>query len=792
MRKGKVRIGGSRRKIILPARLVDKNEVELSRNFRLKGSLLLFVLPLLFVLASLDGHSQFSERTPAGMHGKKTITAIRTDLPVVVDGNLNEPAWHEAQVSSGFIQKEPLEGEPSTERTEFRILYNTTTLYIGVICYDSDPEAILATEQRRDNRLESDDTITLVLDTFHDHRNAFLFRTNALGTQYDAQITDEGNGVSTLTLEEENLSTQYDALIANEGIIEPGNNVNGSWNEKWEVASQVNELGWTAEFAIPFNSLRMNGKDNQVWALDLERVIRRKNEFVYWNSFERGFNLEHISQGGHLEGLENIELGRRWRVKPFLLGGFTQSSAPSGSTFRNASAWGMEVLKYRITPSLTADLTWKTDFAEGEIDRLKVNLSRFPILFPEKREFFQEEAGIFDFGNVDREKTRELQLFHSRRIGLTPSTKAAVPIRGGGRITGKLQGFTLGLLNVQTGAQPSEGIPASNYGVLRVKRDVLSRSTVGAFLINREEAGSGDFNRIYGVDGKFVFRKHFTIDGFLGKSAEPSSVEDNWVAGANANWNSDFLLVGMEYLSIDPNFRDDVGYIRRGDIRRFSPSLAIRPRPNIRGIRQIEISGRWDYVVNQKNRLAERADQYAVQVAFQNGDSFRIVPFQHSFDRVQKRTQIKGIRIPAGDYSWNSYTVRYQRDKKRQFAGSLSFVHSYGYYAGNLYQWSFSPILKLSKSLSADVNYKISALTLPGGASIDHTVDASINYAFTKQWLTSTILQYQQGSSLPGLHFRLNYIIRPGSDLFLIYNETRAVVGENRTLLAKFTYSFDF
>jgi len=181
-----------------------------------------------------------------------------------------------------------------------------------------------------------------------------------------------------------------------------------------------------------------------------------------------------------------------------------------------------------------------------------------------------------------------------------------------------------------------------------------------------------------------------------------------------------------------------------------------------------------------------------VQVAFQNGDSFRIVPFQHSFDRVQKRTQIKGIRIPAGDYSWNSYTVRYQRDKKRQFAGSLSFVHSYGYYAGNLYQWSFSPILKLSKSLSADVNYKISALTLPGGASTDHTVDSSINYAFNKQWLTSTILQYQQGSSLPGLHFRLNYIIRPGSDLFLIYNETRAVVGENRTLLAKFTYSFDF
>ena len=305
------------------------------------------------------------------------------------------------------------------------------------------------------------------------------------------------------------------------------------------------------------------------------------------------------------------------------------------------------------------------------------------------------------------------------RSACRPAEEPRCLLRAGGRITGKLQGFTLGLLNVQTEGLPSEGIPASNYGVLRVKRDVLSRSTVGAFLGSREKARSSDFNRVYGMDGKFIFRKYFTIDGFLAKSAEPGGVEENWVASANAKWDSDFLLVGMEYLSIDPNFRDDLGYIRRRDIRRFTPSLEFRPRPGIRWIRQIEFSGRWDYVVNQKNRLAERIDKYKFQITFQSGDALRIIPFQHSFDRVDRRSRIKGIRIPAGDYAWNSYSVRFQGFRKRKFAGSVSFTHSFGYYEGNLYKWSISPVLKLNKSLSVNVSYKISDLTLPGGSSVN-------------------------------------------------------------------------
>ena len=462
------------------------------RNCNRHQKFLVF-LPLWFVLASSPGRAQEILRLPPeGTHGKRSITAVRTETPVVLDGIPDEPAWQEAPLSLGFVQKDPHEGEPSTERTEFRVVYTATTLYIGIICYDSGADEIRATERRRDNNLENDDTVSIVLDTFHDHRNAFLFRTNPLGAQYDALITDEGN------------------------------DLNENWDETWDVAAQMNPVGWTAEFAIPFKSLRLSENEEQTWGIDLERVIRRKNEQTYWNGFHRGFNLENLSQAGHLGGLENIETGLRLRIKPFTVGGFQHSANPNDSTFQNTSDFGMEVMKYRITPSLTADVTWNTDFAETEVDEQQVDLERFPLFFPEKREFFQEGAGIFDFGVANQEARRELRLFHSRRIGLSPR-RQEVPILAGGRITGKLQGFTAGMLNIQTEALPSENTPVSNYSVLRVKRDVLSRSTVGGFLLNREMAGSSDYNRIYGMDGKFVFRRYLTFDGFLAKSRRARS-----------------------------------------------------------------------------------------------------------------------------------------------------------------------------------------------------------------------------------------------------------------------------
>jgi len=577
---------------------------------------------------------------------------VRTELPVMIDGNLDEPPWQEAEVALGFLQRDPREGEPSTERTEFRVLYTPTTLYVGVICYDSDAGGILATERRRDNTLENDDTIAFVLDTFHDHRNAFLFRTNPLGAQYDALITDEGR------------------------------TVNQEWDEKWDVVSRITPAGWIAEFAIPFKSLRVYEENGAGWGLDLERVIRRKNEFSYWNSYRRGFKLESVSQAGHLDGLDNVLTGLRLRVKPYLLGGFSRFSDDSRSVTRNASDAGIEVLKYRITPSLTADLTWRTDFAQTEVDDQQVNLDRFPLFFPEKREFFQEGAGVYDFGITRAEGPNPaFKLFHSRQIGLSPG-RQPVPIVAGGRITGRLQGLTLGLLNVQTEALPSEGIPASNYGVVRVKRDVLARSTVGGFVMTRELGGSRDFNRVYGADVNFVFFRYFTMEALLGKSSSglpqnprsPGAKGNNWVSTGNIGWNSDFLQAAATWIVVDPEFRNDLGFVPRKNMRQITPQFALRPRPASDLIRRINISYRGDYIMNQRNELETRVNHYILGFEFESGDQFNWTPHTRLERLIVPFRLRPGVVIPPGTYSWWYNSMRYNGNPARKLARAISQV----------------------------------------------------------------------------------------------------------------------
>ena len=782
---------------------VERLRLAFVRNFDLRSWLIRIVLSLVSGLTASSASAQINPQSTTGTHGTRSVQAARTDPPLVLDGSLDEPAWQQARISQEFVQKDPQEGELSTERTEFRIVYTATTLYIGVICYDSTVGGIVAAERRRDNELENDDRLSIVLDTFHDHRNAFLFRTNPLGTQYDALITDEGNSV------------------------------NANWDEKWDVVSRITPEGWTAEFAIPFKSLRVSEQNGRGWGLDLERVIRRKNESSYWNGYRRGFQLANVSQAGHLDGLENIESGLRLRVKPFAVAGFRQASDGSRSTFRNASDIGIEVMKYRITPSLTADVTVNTDFAQTEVDDQQVNLDRFPLFFPEKREFFQEGAGVYEIGRLQSVPFRTgLRLFHSRTIGLSPKRRI-VPITAGGRVTGKLRGFTLGMLNVQTeelaeafddqtGERVEERIPASNYSVLRVKRDVLARSSIGGFLLNREIAGSRDFNRVYGVDANFVFFRHFSIGGLLGKSSSPGIERDNWVSSGAVGCNSDFLVWGTSWTVVDPEFRNDMGFVPRQNFRQLSPTLSFQPRPNSRLVRQLNFAFRANYSMNQKNVLETKQNAYEFEIHFQDGGVFGWVPHTY-FDRPpEKGFRIRpGIVIPEGPTGWWSNVLRYRSNRAKRFSGEFRWEQNYGYYGGGSLnelrfegrlrvneQFSVEPLYELNKASLHAGNYTDDQGNVPqrNGAFTDHVLNTRINYNFNNQWLTSTILQYNNADSFWGFNFRLNYIFRPGDDLFLVYNEGRRALFDldghpitgvfdgrkDRSLQLKLTYSFDY
>ena len=385
------------------------------------------------------------------------IIATTVEEAPVIDGRLDDPVWQGVPGASEFYQKEPVEGEAATEATTVHILYDRAYLYIGVELLDSDPVQIRASELQRDSTLDNDDSFTVAVDSFHDHRNAFVFRLNALGIRYDALIQEESK------------------------------NLDRAWDEQWTAAAVRTDQGWSAEFSIPFKILRFSGAEEQVWGINFERVIKRKNESVYWSGWDRDFGFNNISQAGHLEGLTEIRQAERLRIRPYLLAGVQSFNATSSPQTKGLWEAGIDDLKYAVTSNLTADLAFNPDFRQVEVDAQQVNLTRFSLFFREKRQFFIEGAdslrmglGLLHFGPSPAE------LFHSRRIGLSD---AGEPIRilAGGKLTGKIGEYNLGFLNVQT--HDDQGQPGENFTLARFRREMLGRSYVGGIFTNRQGGG---------------------------------------------------------------------------------------------------------------------------------------------------------------------------------------------------------------------------------------------------------------------------------------------------------------
>ena len=461
--------------------------------------------------------------------------------PPLIDGLLDDGVWEDAPLITGFRQKEPVEGQPASERTRVRIVYDDATLYIGVEALDLNPSQILATELRRDNTLESDDSFSVLLDTFHDHRNAFLFRVNPQGTRFDGLIRNESRRVSS------------------------------DWDEQWIVAASITDTEWSAEFSIPFKILRLTGDAEQTWGLNFERVIKRKNELVYWTGWDRNYVFTDVSQAGHLEGLSDMTQAERLRFRPYVVAGVERLDAvslPTGSDV--VGAVGIDDLKFAVTSNVTADLAVNPDFAQTEIDDQRVNLTRFSLFFPERRQFFIEGAdslrmgiGLLHFGPPP------LELFYSRRIGLS-SSGAPISITAGGKITGKVRGFDLGVIDVRTDESASQ--PGQNFGAARIRKDLLGRSYVGAVVTSR--TGGGADNQVVAVDARFVLKEHLNIGALLGRSFDPGVDGDDWVRHAGAEWRSDLIDLGATYLEIGPSFNPGIGFVRRREMRPRADSIS--------------------------------------------------------------------------------------------------------------------------------------------------------------------------------------------------------------------------
>ncbi len=700
-----------------------------------------------------------SNAPAAQLPSTKRTSAVRTGSPMRVDGVLDELEWQDADPVSDFLQRDPREGEPASQRTVARILYDDETLFLSFMLYDDDPSSILASDLRRDSSMASDDTIEVVLDTFHDNRNGFIFRVNALGTKYDALLRNEGQ-------------------------------VNVDWDEQWDVAARITGEGWVVEMAIPFRALRYD-TGASTWGIDFQRQIRRSNEEVAWSNNRRGFRFTNISQAGDLTGLYDLRLAQRFRLTPYVAGGtaqFNQSDVPYADSTGDV---GIDNFRVQITPNLTADVTVNTDFAQVEDDSERVNLSRFSLFFPEKREFFLESAENFSFGSGGGYGGPSLSLFNSRNIGLVSGE--AVPIKYGAKMTGKVGGTNLGVMNVQTGDSEFGG--GENYTAVRAKQDILERSTIGGIFTNVQSGA--EYNRVVGFDANFRFLDHMRVSGFAARVDDNRMDDSAWSSSFAAEWNSDRWELGGSYLRVAPDFDSDLGFIRRTDIVRRGIKGGWNPRPEWGGIRQIRIGASFDYLTDTEGELQGHEQGADINLRLESGDSI-FLSVDRELDRVDRSFRVgPGIVIPAGDYSMTNFRTFLSTYSARTISGRVS-VSGGDYFGGTRYSLSPSGTFRFNENFSLSPRYTYNAVDLPGGAFETHTVSLRAAYNFDEHWLTSTLVQYNSLSGRMSVFARLNYVYRGGYDnVFLVYKQTRMFEGvynglDDRALLAKMTYSFDF
>jgi hypothetical protein len=684
----------------------------------------------------------------------ETFRAMALRIPegqsVRIDGRLDEEVWQMAPVNGGFYQREPRFAMPVSERTEFRILYDDRAIYFGFWCYDSNPSGIIASELKRDANLGKGDQIKIAIDTFNDKRNSYAFFTNPLGAYKDANASENGRVLN------------YD------------------WNGVWEVATIVDDRGWFAEFRIPFSQLRFRTVEGESrWGLNISRIIRRKNEDAYWVPFPREWGLTgmlRMGNAGHIAGLQDLRSRRRLEFVPFVTPTATRDVAAGVPTAGNADI-GFD-LRVGLTGEFTADLTYNTDFAQVEADQEVVNLTRFSLFFPEKRQFFTESGAIFDYGRATATGGSSagsgpglLSLFYSRRIGLVDGQE--VPLIGGGKITGRAGPYALGVINITT--DDADAGPGANFTAIRVKRSVLSRSSIGAILLN-SQGGLSDHHRSVGVDGGFLFGRNLSVTGLLAATTTADAPEGSAPASgsslagvADILWQSDRFSYGATYTDIGERFNAEMGFVPRVDVRHTRAVAGWTPRPRWRGVRQLQFEAATDYFENHAGQVESRT--HTVEGVLQRQDSSRAsVSVTRDHDVLTQPFATGGTRVDPGAYDWTTTSVGFNTNQSRRVYGG-STLQLGGYYGGDKQTLRSNLSFLLGKTLLFEPNYTRNRITLPHRAPYTtNVVNFRVSHSFSPDIYWKAFFQYNDDRRTSNLNLLFWYVYRPGSDLYVVYN----------------------
>ena len=732
--------------------------------------------------------------------GRTTVRAIRLDEGIRLDGVLDEAVYETAPAITGFIQQVPDIGAPATERTEAWIMFDDTNVYVAGRLHESVPESQwVANEMRRDtSQLRQNDTFTAFFDTFYDRRNGFNFYTNPLGARADQQFTNEGNP-------------------------------NADWNPVWDVRTGRFDGGWTVEMEIPFKTLRYRSDPPHIWGIQLRRAIRRKNEWVYLTRLpisagggSGSAGIFRVSAAGTLVGLEPPPASRNIEIKPYAIGGVTTDLTASPSIVDEGSGDAGIDVKYGITQNLTADFTYNTDFAQVEVDERQVNLTRFPLFFPEKREFFLEGRGIFGFarGGVTGRfggpgggpsggifgDVNVPQLFYSRKIGLEEGR--VVPIVGGARVTGKIGQFDVGALNIHAGDEMVSRSDPTNFTVVRLRRDLLRRSSVGAMFTNRSVSRvAPGSSQAYGIDGTFAFFENVSLITYVAQTRLPSPE----YRGKDLSYQGKFEYAAdrygfqVDHLVVEDNFLPEVGFLRRDNFRRTYSAARFSPRPrSIESVRQFSLEGSFDYILTaDENQLETRQAIVAFQTEFESSDRLTFRATDNYELLVRPFTPPgSGFSIPVGGYGFRDGEVSYSIGQQRRVNGTVAV--RYGEYFGGdltsveLRQGRIAVLPQMSVEPTISFNW----VDTPYGEFQTNLAVTRVNYAFNPRMFFSGLLQYNSASNSFGSNLRLRWEYSPGSELFVVYTDDRDVTGglrpdrgwdlRNRGFVVKFNRLFRF
>jgi hypothetical protein len=740
-----------------------------------------FLLPLLCFSSSLfHAQSQPHPQTKEGQIGSReplrTAQATRVARGPKLDGTLDDTLWQQATPIANFLQREPYEGQAPSEKTEVRILYTKHEVYFGITCYDSDPKGIVATELRRDVSQDLDDYFEIIIDSSHDRRNAYVFQINPLGTQRDALVTEEQRS-------------------------DNGDGDSG-WDGVWTSEARVTGQGWTATVSIPFSTLNFMQSRDVVWGINFKRFIRRKNEEDIWSGWRRVHGATRISQAGELHGISDIGSGRLFVVKPYGLVGFTHLPASAAGTGLTPGTSGLYTggvdAKLGLRSNLVANLTANTDFADADVDTQQFNLTPYPLFFPEKRQFFLENAGVFNFplGGDSGDL-----LFFSRQIGIDPVTGIEVPVNAGAKVTGSLGKFELGVMDADTRELGPN--PSANYAVARVKRSLWAGSYIGVMGIDKRSGNTiDDYNQTSGADTRLVFFKNLIVNAYAAQTRTPGVSSGQTDVGAGLDYQANWLELFAQHRKVGPNFNPEVGFLERTDCICDYLDINFKWRPKLRGVRELNFEGFIFHAPDTRHVLQTQEWQGTFRIEFNNGSYSDDDIVDVFTQRLTEPFNIyKNAFIPVGEYHWTRHQLTYGTSQARRLI--MNFFERFGtYYNGHLNEARVRATYRANERLSFAFaeQWNRFRLPIPEGNFSVLVGSFQTNYSFSRFLTLSSLIQMDTANTQAvSTNIRLRWNYRPDSDLYVIYTAgTRfaSLVAENppqfyeNRFAIKFTYSW--